>query len=120
NDRRVTPLSPTGLSATQMTPAQRHQLVALVKVYIERWRPEIAHETFAEIGRAGIDQIAFAWAAGFERGEANYYRIQGPTLLIEFDNTQNNANHIHTTFRDFKNDFGHDALAEHYRRDHPH
>lgn len=120
NRPRVDPLEPVGLAAAQMTSAQRVDLMALVKLYVERWRPEIATETLAEIETAGLDQIAFAWAGGFERGEANYYRIQGATFLIEFDNTQNNANHIHTTFREFKGDFGHDALAEHYRRDHPH
>ncbi len=118
NDRDVSPLSPAGLPAAQMTPDQRAQLIALVKVYIERWRHDIADETFTQIEQAGLDQIAFAWAGGFERGEANYYRIQGPTFLIEFDNTQNDANHIHTTFRDFKNDFGRDALREHYQHDH--
>ena len=120
NDREVSPLSPAGLPAAQMTPDQRAQLIALVKIYVDRWRPDVVAETFAEIKQAGLDQITFAWAGGFERGEANYYRIQGPTFLIEFDNTQNNANHIHTTFRDFKNDFGRDALREHYERDHHH
>jgi len=120
NDREVSPLSPAGLPVAQMTADQRAQLIALLKVYIDRWRPDISTETFAEIEQAGIDHITFAWAGGFERGESNYYRIQGPTFLIEFDNTQNNANHIHTTFRDFKNDFGRDALREHYERDHRH
>ena len=120
NDRRVAPLSPAGLAASEMTPDQRAQLLALVRYYVDRWRQELADETFAEIEAAGVEKIAFAWAGGFERGEGNYYRIQGPTFLIEFDNTQNDANHIHTTFRDFKNDFGHDSLREHYDRDHPH
>ncbi len=120
NRRRIDPLHPAGLTAAQMNPAQRAQLVTLVKLYVDRWRPEIARETLTKIEAAGVDRIAFAWAGGFEPGEGNYYRIQGPTFLIEFDNTQNNANHIHTVFRDFKGDFGHDALAEHYRKDHPH
>jgi hypothetical protein len=118
NQKRVDPLSPVGIAATRLTPAQREQLVALVKLYLARWRPELADETFAKITAAGLDKITFAWAGAMERGEANYYRIQGPTFLIEFDNTQNNANHIHTTVRDFKGDFGHDALREHYAREH--
>ncbi len=120
NDRKISPLSPAGLPAAQMTADQRAQLIVLVKIYVDRWRPDVAAEAFAEIEEAGLDQIAFAWAGGFERGQANYYRIQGPTFLIEFDNTQNQANHIHTTFRDFKNDFGRDSLREHYQRDHHH
>jgi hypothetical protein len=62
--------------------------------------------------------MAFAWAGPLERGQANYYRIQSPVFLVEFDNTQNNANHIHTTFRVFKGDFGRDLLAEHYAVEH--
>jgi len=118
NKHHVDPLSPVGLTAAQLTPAQRDSLVALVKLYLGRARPELADETFAKISSAGLDRIAFAWAGGFERGEGNYYRIQGPTFLIEFDNTQNHANHIHTVFREFKGDFGGDPLAEHYAKEH--
>ena len=62
---------------------------------------------------AGIDKIAFAWAGGVERGEQHYYRVQGPTFLIEYDNTQNNVNHIHSVWREFDGDFGRDLLREH-------
>ncbi|MFM8357115.1 MAG: DUF3500 domain-containing protein, partial [Verrucomicrobiota bacterium] len=58
------------------------------------------------------------WAGALDRSAATYYRIQGPTFLSEFDNCQNQANHIHTAFREFKGDFGHDALAAHLARDH--
>jgi hypothetical protein len=53
-----------------------------------------------------------------ERGQKYYYRVQGPTFLIEHDNTQGNGNHIHSVWRDFNGDFGRDLLAEHYKRDH--
>ncbi|HEX2854779.1 MAG TPA: DUF3500 domain-containing protein [Opitutaceae bacterium] len=118
NHKRAEPLTPTGIAASRLTPAQRGQLLELVKVYLARWRPELAEETLAKINAADADKITFAWAGAVERGTANYYRIQGPTFLIEFDNTQNNANHIHSTVRDFKGDFGHDLLAEHYAREH--
>jgi hypothetical protein len=118
NKKRIDPLSPEGISAAQLDPAQREKLVALVKLYLSRWRPELAGETFARINDAGIERITFAWAGGLDRTKATYYRIQGPTFLIEFDNFQNNANHIHTVFREFKGDFGHDALRDHYARDH--
>lgn len=118
NHRSAELLSPAGLPFAQMTPAQRDQLLVLLKLYLNRYRPETAAESLAKITAAGLDQVCFAWAGGFERGDGNYYRLQGPTFLIEFDNTQNDANHIHTVFRDFKDDFGRDLLAEHYAKDH--
>lgn len=90
----------------------------MVKVYASRGRAEIAAETFAAISKAGLDKVTFAWAGALDRSAATYYRIQGPTFLIEFDNSQNNANHVHSVFRDFKGDFGHDLLAEHYAKEH--
>ena len=118
NKKRVEPLSPTGIAAAQLTPAQREKLVALVKHHLARWRPELAAENFEKISAAGLDHLTFAWAGGLDRSQQTYYRIQGPTFLIEFDNSQNNGNHVHSTFRDFKGDFGHDLLAEHYAKDH--
>lgn len=118
NRPRVEPLSPAGIPAAKLNPEQREKLLGLLKLYLARWRPEIAEEALAKITAAGLDQISFAWAGGLERDEPNYYRVQSPTFLIEFDNTQNNANHIHTVFRDFQGDFGHDLLAEHYAQEH--
>ena len=71
-----------------------------------------------KIKNAGIDNLHFAWAGSLAAGVANYYRIQGPMLLIEYDNTQNNANHVHTTVRDLKDDFAEDILREHYAKEH--
>jgi hypothetical protein len=118
NKKRVDPLSPEGIAASRLTPPQREKLVALVKLYLARFHADLAKENFAAITAAGLERITFAWAGGLDRTKATYYRIQGPTFLIEFDNSQNNANHIHSTFRDFKGDFGHDLLAEHYAKDH--
>jgi hypothetical protein len=118
NKKRVEPLSPTGIAAARLTPAQREKLVGLIKVYLNRNRPELAEEAFAKISAAGIDKVTFAWAGGLDRSKQTYYRIQGPTFLIEFDNSQGNGNHIHTTVRDFKGDFGHDLLREHYAKAH--
>jgi hypothetical protein len=118
NHKRAAPLAPAGIAGAQLTPTQREQLLALVKLYLARWRPELADAMMAKITAEGVDKLSFGWAGAFERGEANYYRIQSSGLLIEFDNTQNNANHIHTTVRDFKGDFGHDLLREHYAREH--
>jgi hypothetical protein len=118
NKKRVEPLSPAGIAASQLTKPQRDQLVALVKTYLARFRPELAEENFATISAAGIDKITFAWAGGLDRSKQTYYRIQGPTFLIEFDNSQGNGNHVHSTFRDFKGDFGNDLLRDHYAKAH--
>lgn len=118
NKARVDPLAPAGLAFAQMTPPQRESFRALLMLYLTRDRTELADATLAEINAAGFDKICFAWAGGFAPGEGHYYRIQGPTFVVEFDNTQNHANHIHTVWRDFKNDFGHDLLAEHYAKAH--
>jgi len=60
----------------------------------------------------GLERFRFAWAGSLLAGEAYYFRIHGPVTLIEHDNTQNGANHIHSVWRDLAADFGHDALAE--------
>ena len=118
NKKRVDPLSPVGIAASKLTGPQREKLVGLVKLYLNRARPELADEFFGKINAAGLDKITFAWAGGLDRSKQTYYRIQGPTFLIEFDNSQGNGNHIHTTVREFKGDFGHDLLREHYAKAH--
>lgn len=119
NKKRVDALAPVGITAAQLNPAQRERFFALVKIFTGRWRPELAAETFAQLTAPGLDKLTFAWAGPITRGAgATYYRIQSPDYLIEFDNTQNNWNHIHTTVRAFKGDFGHDLLAEHYAKEH--
>jgi len=76
----------------------------------------LADDDMAKIVKAGVDKVRFGWAGGTRPGEAWYYRIQGPTFLMEAANTQNNANHIHASWRDFDGDFGRDVLADHYRQ----
>src|SRR5690606_34089492 len=97
-----------------MTPDQRLLLVHLLEVYAGNLDAEIADERLSAIREAGIENLRFAWAGGTARGEPHYYRIQGPTLLIEYDNVQNGANHIHAVWRDRSNDFGADILRLHY------
>jgi hypothetical protein len=72
----------------------------------------------AKIKKAGIDNLSFAWAGSLKPGVGHYYRIQGPMLLIEYDNTQNGANHVHSVVRDLTNDFAEDILTEHYLKEH--
>jgi hypothetical protein len=115
NAASVTPLSPIGVSAAALTPAQRGQLMKLIAVYTSEMAPDIAADRQAKLQRAGVEKIAFAWAGEAERGKKHYYRIQGPTFLVEYDNTQNDANHIHSVWRDFDGDFGRDLLREHVK-----
>ncbi len=105
---------PSGLSASKMTAGQRGMLHALLLEYANNLAPELGAERGERIRKAGSD-LFFAWAGGAERGQPHYYRVQGPDFLVEYDNTQNNANHIHSVWRDFNGDFGLDLLAAHYR-----
>ena len=113
-NRKATALEPVGIPASAMSAAQKKALFDLVSEYTGRHRKDLAEADMKKITAAGIDKIRFGWAGGTKPGEAWYYRIQGPTFLMEAANTQNNANHVHTTWRDFEGDFGRDILAEHY------
>ncbi len=104
-----------GLAYGRMSPEHQQQLRELVEHYARRLRPELAETDLAGIQQAGWDNVHFAWAGPQESGQGHYYRLHGPTFLVEYDNTQNQANHIHTVWRDLKNDFGRDLLREHYR-----
>ncbi len=114
NSRKAKPGPPVGLAAGDMTAAQQKLLMTLVENYAYRLRPELADQDLAKIAAAGFKEIHFAWAGGIVPGQPHYYRLHGPTFLVEFDDTQNNANHIHTVWRDSANDFGEDLLREHY------
>ena len=111
----ISPLSPSGLPADAMTSAQRDVLMKLLDVYIGKMAGDIAEDRLARVRKAGVEKVAFAWAGDTERGKKHYYRVQGPTFLVEYDNTQNDGNHIHSVWRDFNGDFGRDLLREHLR-----
>jgi len=113
NTLNINPLSPEGLKVSAMTPAQRELLMQVVDAYAGMMTADVAADRLAKIKAAGIENVAFAWAGPLERGQKHYYRVQGPTFLIEFDNTQNDGNHVHSVWRDFKGDFGRDLLREH-------
>jgi hypothetical protein len=114
----ITPLSPVGIPADAMTAAQRDMLMKVVDTYISKMADDIAADRTAKLRKAGLEKIAFAWAGDAERGKKHYYRIQGPTFLIEHDNSQNDGNHIHSVWRDFNGDFGRDLLREHIAQAH--
>jgi len=110
---KIDPLSPDGLAASAMTPKQRELLMQLIEVYTSKMAADTAAERLAALKKAGTEKIAFAWAGETEVGKKHYYRIQGPTFLVELDNTQNDGNHIHSVWRDFNGDWGRDLLREH-------
>jgi len=119
NQRRIALSAPEGLAASAMNAAQRKVLEQIVRAYVFRHRPDVAQQELERITAAGWETVHFAWVGGLEPGVGHYYRVQGRTFLIEYDNTQNNANHVHAVWRDAERDFGRDLLREHYERD-PH
>jgi len=116
----VSPLSPAGLMAEEMTEGQRTILETLIDSYTTLMTAEISDARWKRIRDAGFGKVAFAWAGSTERGKPHYFRAQGPTFLIEYDNTQNDANHAHTVWREFDGDFGADLLRQHYVNDATH
>jgi hypothetical protein len=119
NALEIEPLKPAGISINDLRPDQADGLVRLVDEYLSRMADDLAASRRARIEASDLSRISFAWAGSLDAGKPHYYRVQGPTFLIEYDNTQNNANHIHSVWRDFDGDFGRDLLREHYR-DAPH
>lgn len=115
-DKTVKLLEPMGLSEKEMTVGQKAMLHRLVREYLDRLKPEIADAAWLEIQSSG--PMSFAWAGGKELGEPHYYRVQGATFLLEYDNVQNGANHVHCVWRDFDGDFGRDVLGEHHKEAH--
>ena len=91
-------------------------LLALIEEYASAQPKALAAERVAKLKKAGLDGVKFAWMGGIEKGAPHYYRVQGPTFLIEYDCVQNGANHIHAVWRDFDGDFGVDLLEQHYKK----
>jgi hypothetical protein len=116
--KRVDPTKPEGIVADKLDGDQLEMLVKLIKEYLFRNRPDVAAEEFARIEKDGAGKVTFAWAGGLERGQPHYYRVQGTTFVLEYDNTQNDANHVHSLWRDFAHDFDRDLLAKHLQEAH--
>jgi len=108
---------PSGLSAMKMTAKQFDVLMGLMEEYARNVPGELAQGRQEQINKAGKN-IYFAWSGGVNRGDPHYYRVQTAAFLIEFDDTQDAANHIHAVWRDFSGDFGGDLLKEHYQLSH--
>ncbi len=109
---------PAGVAWERLDAPQRDALVRLVRLYLDRAPPHVADAAWRAAVDAGLDRITFAWAGPIERGHGHYYAVQGPTLLLEYDNTQDDANHIHSVWRDLRRDWGGDLLAAHYASAH--
>ncbi len=110
--------TPRGLCRNRMNSQQQEILLALIGEYIHRMPDELAETEWHHLGEHGLDGIHFAWAGGLEKRQGHYYRIQGPRFVCEYDNTQDDANHIHSVWRDPANDFGRHLLAHHYAHHH--
>src|SRR6201997_996361 len=108
---------PSGLSASTMSVRQFDALMALMEEYARNVPDELAESRLAQINKAGRN-IYFAWSGGINRGDPHYYRVQTASFLIELDDTQDNANHIHSVWRDLTGDFGEDLLQQHYHASH--
>lgn len=108
---------PSGLHASRMDAKQFDALMALAHEYASNVSAPLAERRKEQIARAGKD-IHFAWSGGITAGDPRYYRLQTASFLIEFDDTQDSANHIHSVWRDFNGDFGMDLLKAHYETGH--
>ena len=111
NAPRISPSEPVGVTPAQLGKPAGELLADIVRFYLDRLAFELADEEFARIDP---ERLHFSWEGSLRRGEGHYYRIQGPELLIEYDNTANEANHVHTVWRRHSGDFGADLLAAHY------
>ena len=109
-----------GLPARRLDAAQRALLTALVETYVNQVRSDVARHKLEHLRSEGIDHLHVAWAGPVARREGHYYRIHGGTFLVEFDNCQNQANHVHSVWRDLDNDFAQDVLRDHLLLYHTH
>jgi hypothetical protein len=112
NARELDPLAPVGVPLPDLPAREQATLLRLIGAFASHLQPELADARLARVRAGGLDSIRFGWAGSLERGKPFYYRVQGKTFLIEFDNS--GGNHVHTVWRDFAGDWGRDILHEHY------
>ena len=106
NAARVTPLDPIGLLYGDMDDRQQKLVEEIIHIYLNTNPNSIATPSIARVNETGFEQIRFAWAGSMEHRNPQYYRLQGPTFLLEFDNSRSGGTHIHSVWRDFERDFG--------------
>lgn len=122
NKRNAMLGKPVGIRYSELSKEQQSLMIQLMSIYVHRYKPALAEKMMIDIRKAGLENVWFSWAGHTKPviGKGAYYRIQGPTIIIEYDNTQNNANHVHSVVRDLMHDFGGDLLLEHYKKGHSH
>lgn len=118
NATEVAPLQPVGIKVGDLKMNQQTIIIGLLDEYLSTMPKALAKKRMDNLKSEEFNDIRFGWAGDTETGKPHYYRIQGKTFLVEFDNTQNNANHIHLVWRDFNGDFGKDLIKEHYEHSH--
>ncbi len=107
-----------GITLAELRDGQRDGLIGLLRHYVERKAPDLAANEWRKIEQDELDSVRFLWAGPEARGEGHYYALAGPAFVIEYDNTQNEANHIHSVMRSYAGDWGEDLLAAHYAHGH--
>lgn len=117
-DASVLGFPAAGLARSRMDRRQGDLLEALVRQYLDRSPAAVADQAWSGILAAGWDDVRFTWSGGPERGTGHYYAVTGPTFVLEYDNTQESGNHVHSVWRDRQRDFGADLLARHYAAHH--
>ena len=110
--------TPQGIGIGDLYDGQREAVIKLIRHYVFRAADEMAVNYWNQLEKEGWDSIHFAWAGPLERWQGHYYNIRHDRFVIEYDNTQNGANHIHSVLRDYTHDFGEDLLAAHYHAAH--
>jgi Protein of unknown function (DUF3500) len=118
NKLKAEALDPKGIAGGKLNKKQADLLMDVIEAYAGNMAEDVGAARLDAVRKGGLDKIHFAWLGGPDRGQPHYYRIQGPTFLIEYDNTQNNSNHVHSVWRDFNGDFGMNLLAAHYGQFH--
>ena len=113
NSSKVSLPKEEGLPASKMSGTQKKMLVSLISEYVNQVRADLSQERLDAIKEQGIDGFHFAWAGPTEKNQEHYYRIHGGNFVVEFDNRQDGANHIHSVWREIENDFAQDVLREH-------
>ena len=109
---------PQGLAMAAMDAVQRGQVLDIVEAYVRNMRASVAERQMRDLRDAGLEKLHFAWAGGTTPDAPHYYRLHGPTVIVEYDNTQNGANHAHSVWHDPRDGLGHDLLRRHHEQDH--
>lgn len=107
---------PQGLALAGMTQGQRDQTLTLIETYVHGMRADLAEQELRALHEAGPERLHFAWAGSTTPGTCHYYRLHGPTMLVEYDNTE--PNHTHTVWHDPQDSFGEDLLRRHHETAH--